>query len=105
MDQPFGGVVKIYDFHPEAPSAGWQSTWTTCRKVARVECRWHDMRHTFISRMGENKVPDQTLLPLAGQLSRKAPERYSHARNESKRAAVKMPRAETCGNLQQENSK
>jgi hypothetical protein len=33
---------------------------------------------------------DQTLLALAGLLSRRGLERYSHARNESKRAAVKM---------------
>lgn len=86
----FGGVVKVYDYNPETPIAGWKSSWTTCRKLARIECRWHDMRHTFISRMGENRVADQTLLALAGQLSRKVLERYSHARNESKRAAVKM---------------
>jgi hypothetical protein len=36
------------------------------------------------------EVADQTPLALAGQLSRKMLERYSHARNESKRAAVKM---------------
>jgi integrase len=86
----FGGVVKVYDHDPATPIAGWKSSWTTCRKLAKVECRWHDMRHTFISRMGENRVADQTLLALAGQLSRKMLERYSHARNESKRAAVKM---------------
>jgi integrase len=86
----FGGVVKVYDYDPETPIAGWKSSWTTCRRLAKVDCRWHDMRHTFISRMGENRVADQTLLALAGQLSRKMLERYSHARNESKRAAVKM---------------
>jgi integrase len=86
----FGGVVQVYDYDPETPIAGWKSSWTTARKLAGVNCRWHDMRHTFISRMGENRVADQTLLALAGQLSRKMLERYSHARNESKRAAVKM---------------
>ncbi len=86
----FGGVVKFYDYDPETPIAGWKSSWTTCRRLSGVQCRWHDMRHTFISRLGENRVADQTLLALAGQLSRRVLERYSHARNESKRAAVKM---------------
>jgi integrase len=86
----FGGVVKVYDYYPDTPIAGWKSSWTTCRKLAGVQCRWHDMRHTFISRLGENRVADQTLLALAGQLSRRVLERYSHARNESKRAAIKM---------------
>jgi hypothetical protein len=39
--------------------------------------------------MGENKVADQTLLALADLLSSTMLEKYSHARNESKRAAVK----------------
>jgi integrase len=86
----FGGAVQVYDYDAHTPIAGWKSSWTTCRSLAGISCRWHDMRHTFISRMGENRVADQTLLALAGQLSRKVLERYSHARNESKRAAVKM---------------
>jgi hypothetical protein len=86
----FGGVVKAYDHDPGTPIAGWKSSWTSCRAVAKLSCRWHDLRHTFISRMGENNVADQTLLALAGQLSRRVLERYSHARNESKRAAVKL---------------
>lgn len=86
----FGGELKVYEYDPKTPIAGWKSSWTTCRKLAGVQCRWHDLRHTFISRMGENRVADQTLLALTGQLSRKVLERYSHARNESKRAAVKM---------------
>lgn len=86
----FGGVVKVYEYDPKTPIAGWKSSWTTCRTTAKVNCRWHDLRHTFISRMGENRVADQTLLALAGQLSRRMLERYSHARNESKRQAVKM---------------
>lgn len=86
----FGGTVQVYDYDPETPIAGWKSSWTTCRELAGVSCRWHDLRHTFISRCGENGIADQTLLALAGQLSRKVLERYSHARNESKRAAVKM---------------
>jgi hypothetical protein len=83
----FGGEVRMYDFDPMTPVASWKTSWTTCRKAASVSCRWHDMRHTFISRMGENKVSGQTLLASAGQLSRRVLERYSHARNESKRVA------------------
>jgi hypothetical protein len=52
-------------------------------------CRWHDKRHTFISRLGENMVSDQTLMAITGHLSKKMLERYSHARMESKRAAVR----------------
>jgi integrase len=85
----FGGIVKVYQYDPTKPTGGWKTSWKTCRKNANVGCRWHDMRHTFISRMGENKVADQTLMAITGQLSRKTLERYSHTWMESKRAAVK----------------
>jgi integrase len=85
----FGGVVKVYQYDPTKPTGGWKTSWQTCRKNAEVSCRWHDMRHTFISSMGENKVAEQTLMAITGQLSRKTLERYSHTRMELKRAAVK----------------
>ena len=85
----FGGVVKVYQYDPAKPTGGWKSSWKTCRKKAEVSCRWHDKRHTFVSRLGENMVSDQTLMAITGHLSKKMLERYSHARNESKRAAVR----------------
>jgi integrase len=85
----FGGVVQVYQYDPSKPTGGWKTAWTTCRKNCNVSCRWHDMRHTFVSRLGENMVSDQTLMAITGHLSRKMLDRYSHARNESKRAAVR----------------
>jgi integrase len=60
--ETFGGVVKVYDHDPTKPAGGWKSSWETCRRNAEVSCRWHDLRHTFISRMGESRVPEQTFL-------------------------------------------
>jgi len=85
----FGDEVKVYDFDPAKPIASWKSAWTTCRKNAGVTCRWHDLRHTFVSLCAENGVPDATLMAISGHLSRKMLERYSHTRMEAKRAAVK----------------
>jgi integrase len=85
----YGGTVKVYNCNPAKPIRTWKTAWTTCRKIAEVSCRWHDLRHTFVSRMGENKVSDQTLKAMTGHLSQKMLERYSHARMESKRAAVR----------------
>lgn len=85
----FGGTVQVYAYDATKPTGGWKTSWETCRKNAEVSCRWHDLRHTFISRMGENRVAEQTLMAITGQLSRKTLERYSHTRMESKRAAVK----------------
>lgn len=85
-----GGSVQVYDCDPTKPIAGWKTAWRTARKTAKVSCRWHDLRHSFISRLGDNMVSDQTLMSMTGQLSRKTLERYSHARMAAKRAAVRM---------------
>ena len=84
-----GATVQVYACNPAKPIAGWKTAWTTARRNAGVACRWHDLRHTFISNMGENKVGEQTLMGMTGHLSRKMLERYSHTRMEAKREAVR----------------
>ncbi|MGC9293639.1 MAG: tyrosine-type recombinase/integrase, partial [Acidobacteriaceae bacterium] len=70
-----------------------KSAWTTCRKAAGVWCRLNDLRHTFISALGEAGVPESTMKAIAGWMSAKMLERYSHSRTEAKRKAVKkLPR-------------
>ena len=51
----------------------------------KVSCRFHDLRHTFISRLAESQASDSTVMALAGHVSRKMMERYSHIRMEAKR--------------------
>ncbi|MFI5059262.1 MAG: tyrosine-type recombinase/integrase [Candidatus Acidiferrales bacterium] len=51
-------------------------------------CRFHDLRHTFISRLAESQASDSTVMALAGHVSRAMMERYSHIRTEAKRRAV-----------------
>jgi hypothetical protein len=66
------------------------------------------LRHTFVSRLAEGQNPDQTIMALAGHVSRKMMERYSHVRNEAKRRAVEglnaqMPWDESPQNPHSEN--
>jgi integrase len=58
------------------------------RKEAKVSCRWHDLRHTFVSAIAEGQASDATIMSLAGHVSRKMMELYSHTRNEAKRSAI-----------------
>lgn len=53
-----------------------------------MQCRWHDARHTFISKIGESAVSDRTIMALAGHVSKKMLERYSHIGNTAKRQAI-----------------
>jgi integrase len=84
------GAVAVWNRDPEKPIGSWKVAWCACRKTAKVNCRVHDLRHTFVSRLGELKVADATLTVLSGWMSRKMLERYSHTRNEAKHRAVEL---------------
>jgi integrase len=77
-----------YAINPSTPMQRWKVGWESARKAAKVSCRFHDLRHTFISRLAESQVSDSTVMALAGHVSRAMMERYSHIRMEAKRRAV-----------------
>ncbi len=80
-----GNTISV---DPSQSISSWGRSWTRARKEARVECRWHDLRHTFASRLAEGQVSDSTMLALMGHMSVKMKERYSHTRLQAKRKAV-----------------
>jgi integrase len=77
-----------YEIVPTEPMHRWKVAWESTRKAAKVACRFHDLRHTFISRLAESQASDSTVMALAGHVSRAMMERYSHIRMEAKRRAV-----------------
>jgi integrase len=77
-----------HEIIPTEPMHRWKVAWESARKVANVACRFHDLRHTFISRLAESQASDSTVMALAGHVSRAMMERYSHIRLEAKRKAV-----------------
>jgi hypothetical protein len=66
----------------------WKVAWEAARRRAGVSCRFHDLRHTFISRLAESQASESTVMALAGHGSGAMMERYSHIRMEAKRRAV-----------------
>jgi len=82
------GKMISYEIDPTTPIGSWKTAWRTAKKAAEVDCRWHDMRHTFVSKMAAGRNADATIMSLSGHLSRKMLERYSHTQNEAKRAAI-----------------
>jgi integrase len=77
-----------WETDPAQPMHRWKVAWESARKAAKVSCRFHDLRHTFISRLAESQASDSTVMALAGHVSRAMMERYSHIRMEAKRRAV-----------------
>ena len=71
------------------PVQSWTHAWRTALKAAGIRYRWHDLRHTFISILAENPmVSEGTIKALAGHVSKKMLERYSHIRANAKREAI-----------------
>ncbi len=79
----------LYDVDFNRLGSEWKSAWTAACRAAGVHYRWHDLRHTFISRLAENPtVSEQTIMALAGHVSKSMLARYSHIRSAAKQAAI-----------------
>ena len=70
------------------PIKSWRSAWRAALKRAGLQLRFHDLRHTCITKLSEAQASEQTLMAIAGHLSRKMMEHYSHIRMEAKRTAL-----------------
>jgi hypothetical protein len=57
-------------------------------KRAGLQIQFHDLRHTCITKLAESQASEHTLMAIAGHVSRKMIEHYSHIRMEAKRAAL-----------------
>jgi integrase len=73
---------------PSQPIKSWRSAWRAALKRAGLQVRFHDLRHTCITKLAESQASEQTLMAIAGHVSRRMIEHYSHIRIEAKRAAV-----------------
>ena len=65
-----------------------------CRRAGIKGLRFHDLRHTFATRLIEAGIDIVTVRDLLGHSSVKLTERYTHSRNELKRRAVEILAAE-----------
>jgi integrase len=106
------------NFDANRSMKNWRTAWRaltravtcpTCQTIQRpadkcknVECsaeikelrssfeglRFHDLRHQAITELAEKGVPEQTLMGIAGHVSRRMLDHYSHARLAAKRSAL-----------------
>ena len=65
-----------------------KTVWNSVRKNAGVKGRWHDNRHTLITELAESGAGDQTIMDIAGHVSKQMLKHYSHIRMEAKRNAL-----------------
>jgi len=82
---PFG---KPRASDPTRPVTTLKTAWKNLRINANVTGRWHDNRHTLITELAERGAGDQTIMDIAGHVSKQMLKHYSHIRMEAKRAAL-----------------
>ena len=58
------------------------------RDRAGVKGRLHDSRHTLVNEFSEGGASDQTIMDIAGHVSRQMLKHYSHIRMQAKREAL-----------------
>src|SRR5689334_16068167 len=95
MFSPRGEAAGIEREHPDMeridpsrPITSWRSAWRAALKRTKLRIRFHDLRHTCITKLAESRASEQTLMAIAGHVSRRMIEHYSHIRIEAKRAAL-----------------
>lgn len=59
-----------------------------CDKAGIRDFRWHDLRHTFGTRLGEAGCSEATIAELMGHTSVATTRRYTHGTEQAKRLAV-----------------
>ena len=76
-------------FDPKRHQESWSTTWGSLRKAAGFpNLGFHQLRHTFISRMAEEGVPLQITQAMVGHTTEEVTKRYTHISEKARRAAV-----------------
>jgi len=82
---PFGQANHL---DPTRPITTLNTGWINARDRAGVKGRLHDSRHTLITELAESGASDQTIMEIAGHVSRQMLRHYSHIRMKAKREAL-----------------
>jgi integrase len=85
-------IVSIFDTNPDKPIGSWKVSWTTARVTAGVHCRWHDLRHTTVTRLLERGVAFAIVATIMGwspATSVRMAKRYGHIGLSPQREAMK----------------
>jgi integrase len=82
---PFGQANHL---DPTRPITTIKTAWANARERAGVTGRLHDSRHTLITELAESGAGDQTIMDIAGHVSRQMLQHYSHIRMQAKREAL-----------------
>jgi len=80
--------ARSRQYDPKRPLVTFKTAWRNVRTRANVNVRFHDLRHTLITKLAESGAGDETIMAIAGHVSRTMLSRYAHIRTEAKRKAL-----------------
>lgn len=84
-------IPQVYDTAPLKAITSWKVAWTTARTLSEVQCRFHDLRHTCITRLLERGVPLTVVASLMGwspATTARMAKRYAHFSGSTHRLAM-----------------
>jgi integrase len=74
---------------PTRPIKGWRAAWLALKQAAGLDSlRFHDLRHHAITELSEGQASDSTIKAIAGHVSQRMLDHYSHVRMDAKRKAL-----------------
>ena len=59
-------IPQVFDTNPTTPITSWKTAWNAARRLAKVDCRLHDLRHTATTRLLERGLPLSTVGTIMG---------------------------------------
>ena len=83
---PFCENTKPTD--PTRPVDDFKKGWQTVRTGANVKARFHDLRHTYVSRLAESGAPESVIRKIVGHIDETVLRRYTHTSRSAIQAAV-----------------
>lgn len=83
--------IRIYKNDPEKPMGSWKRAWTSARRRAGIQVRFHDLRHTTVTRLVDAGCTLEQIAPILGWSDRTMAammKRYQHRSLEKRRETM-----------------
>jgi len=83
----------VHDTQPTNPINSWKESWESAKTRAKVAIRFHDLRHTCVTRMLEGGVPLSvvgSILGWSAATTARMAKRYGHIGEMAQRQAVQI---------------
>lgn len=88
------------EIDPSRPMTSWRSAWKSILKAAGLKgVRFHDGRHTVVTTLAENGIPDWVIQAQVGHVDPQMMKTYSHIRREALKNAARVLEPVPAANL------